>query len=233
MLAHQLFQPIKRVAPGLSSHLRRLGSAILGPAHFAVVTGHARSALAARAVDRQGLPLPWYTYPAVDFFASIDFAGRSVLEFGAGQSTLWWAERAGQVVSIEDDAAWLEQLRARAPAAVELHDDSDLRGAIAGRLFDLVIVDSHGIDRLLCARLALGAAKADGVVVLDNAEGHWGPPGTYPIIDLMREAGFQRVDFYGFAAGSVARCCTSVFFRTGSWLFSGERPPVTLDRYSY
>jgi hypothetical protein len=231
MLAHTIFRPVKRAAPRLSAQLRRVGSAILGPLHFAALTGHARSAWASRAVDSRGSPIPWYTYPAIDFLESICFADRTVLEFGAGQSTVWWSSRAASVVSIEGDSAWREDLRARMSTRVELHDDRDIPGSIAGRRFDVVVVD--GLDRLHCARLAIGAVTDDGAIVVDNSECDWGTAGTYPIIALLRDAGFSRVDFHGWSPGVIARSCTSVFFRPGSFLFRGEAPPARLDRYSY
>src|SRR5262245_4561702 len=85
------------LSPTVFDVLRRVGTAILTPILFTVHQGHFRSALARKAVDATGHPLPWYTYPAIQFLSAKDFCGRRVLEFGAGQSTLWWSARAGQV----------------------------------------------------------------------------------------------------------------------------------------
>ena len=38
-----------------------------------------------------------------------------VFEYGAGNSSLWWAARVAEVVSVEHDAAWAGRVAARAP----------------------------------------------------------------------------------------------------------------------
>jgi hypothetical protein len=77
--------------------MRRIGTAVLAPIQFSLATGHFRSSIASEALDARGKPLPWYTYPAIDFLADVDFSSQSVLEFGASQSTLWRSERAARV----------------------------------------------------------------------------------------------------------------------------------------
>jgi hypothetical protein len=54
---------------------------------LSVCSGHFRSSVNGKALSQAGVPLPWYTYPAIDFLTQRDFRGRSVLEFGGGQST--------------------------------------------------------------------------------------------------------------------------------------------------
>ena len=73
------------------------------------------------AVSQKGDPLPWYTYPCIDFLKYRDYSNKAILEFGAGQSTIWWGHRAASVISLEGDEAWLERLRPKVPPTVELH----------------------------------------------------------------------------------------------------------------
>src|SRR5688572_31303535 len=91
---------------------RNLAAAFLTPVLFSKRTGHFRSSLRARSVDRNGKPIPWYTYPAFDFLAGKDYGGKRVLEFGAGHSTLWWMQRAAEVLAIEGSEQWLKHLQA-------------------------------------------------------------------------------------------------------------------------
>jgi hypothetical protein len=209
--------------------LRRMGTAILAPIQFSLATGHFRSSIASKALDARGKPLPWYTYPAIDFLSEVDFSSQSVLEFGAGQSTLWWSERAARVFSVEQDARWFEAVlkAVKSKANVEVHLTQDRLGFAAtpiGRVFDVIVID--GGDRFLCAQAALKMLQAGGVIVLDNSEGFWGSEGSYPIIDLLEREGFMRVDFYGFAPGVPKRHCTSLFFRDYARIFRGLRPPM-------
>jgi hypothetical protein len=230
MLVHQIFQALRRVLPSpLAKGVRAFGTACLTPLHFSVSTGHFRSSLLGRAVNRHGGPLPWYTYAAIDFLSAQDFAGRSILEFGGGQSTMWWANRAERVVALEGDPEWVEYLRPRLPA------NADLR-LVSGTLdrdlglnlphFDVVVVD--GLNRLRAARVALRLVSPEGAILVDDSEGHWGADdGSRPIIETLRDAGFLRVDFYGFAPGVIKPRCTSLFFRSGCFLVSGKLDPCS------
>jgi hypothetical protein len=209
--------------------MRKIGTAMLTPVQFSLSTGHFRSAIASKALDARGKPLPWYTYPAIDFLSGVDFSGQSVLEFGAGQSTRWWAERAERVFSVEQDARWFKAvLKAiKSKANVELHlaqERVEFAATPIGRSFDVIVID--GGDRFLCAQSSLKMLQPGGVVVLDNSEGFWGAEGSYPIIDLFEREGFMRVDFYGFAPGVPNRHCTSLFFRDGARIFRYLRPPM-------
>jgi hypothetical protein len=64
---------------------RAVGTAVLGPVRWGIRTDFVRSALAGRALDAAGQPVPWYNMVAIDFLSTIDFSKDSVLEFGSGQ----------------------------------------------------------------------------------------------------------------------------------------------------
>lgn len=82
--------------------------------------GYMRSVLEDQCVDREGKPIPWYTYPAIEQIDKWDVSGSEVLEYGAGNSTLWWAARARSVTSIESNEGWYERIRSRMPANCNL-----------------------------------------------------------------------------------------------------------------
>src|SRR5262245_35910487 len=82
--------------------------------------GWFRSAREGRAVDAEGRPIPWITYPAIELLRARVRPDMSVFEYGCGASTRWWAERVREVVSVEHDRAWFEQTRLGLPANVEL-----------------------------------------------------------------------------------------------------------------
>jgi hypothetical protein len=236
LLVHRLFAPLKSIVPQpVVRSIRACCTAVLTPVEFAFRTGHFRSSLASKAVDRHGNPLPWYTYPAIDLVRTKDFTGKRVLEFGAGQSTIWWADKAAEVVSLEADEEWYTYIRQKMPANVSLHlADTDLTKfdqlVANDARFDVIIID--GLDRFIAARKSQHMLNPAGAVILDNAEGYWGKDGTYPIIDLYRSAGYARVDFYGFSPGNICYGCTSVFFRNRCFLFEGDSHPVRFEPYS-
>jgi hypothetical protein len=209
-------------------YIRGAVMAVFVPAHFAVSSGHLRSALSGKSLDYAGRPVPWYTFPITDFLSVAEFADSDVLEFGGGYSTLWWAERARSVTSVESDPKWYEFLTGELAGFenVELAlvtDPEAYANYGRGRSFDVVIVD--GDSRAQCAETARDVVSDDGVIIIDDAEGWWGRPGTYPILDSLQDAGFGRVDFVGYAPGVRRPKSTSIFFRDGAKLFRTLRAP--------
>src|SRR5437588_4831670 len=98
---HRFFAVLKRVMPRrLWQPIRSIATCVLTPIRFSINTGHAKSSFLMRAVDKNGEPIPSYTYPAIDFLFQRNFEDKLILEFGSGQSTLWWASRAKFVISI-------------------------------------------------------------------------------------------------------------------------------------
>lgn len=55
--------------------------------------------------------LPWMNFAAIDFLEQTLTPKSKVLEWGVGGSTVFWSTRAGEIVSIEHDAAWFERAR--------------------------------------------------------------------------------------------------------------------------
>jgi hypothetical protein len=213
--------------------LRRAGTALLTPLKFSWETGHFRSSIFRKSFDQKGNPIPWYTYPAIDFLSTVDFTSQSVLEFGGGHSTLWWAERASYVFSLENNPDWFDyiSLRVKEKSNVECllcEDLVEYAKKPEGNLFDLVIIDG-GVYRDLCAKTALTVVKDKGAIILDDSEGFWnigGLEGEYPIIELFQKAEFSRVDFYGYAPGVINPRCTSIFFKKNANIFENLSPPL-------
>lgn len=176
--------------------------------------GWIRSLTEGMPVDADGRPLPWISFPAIDFLARHVKPEMCVFEYGCGHGTLWWAARVREVVTCEHDAEWIERIRTRAPANVRLlHVPLEVDGAYCrtvaetpGR-FDIVVID--GRDRVNCARHAITGLRPEGVIVWDNTDRDEYRPG----MDGLRAAGFRRVEFLGMPPGLNEKLETSVFYR--------------------
>lgn len=81
---------------------------------FLEPSGWKRSYLAQKPVDKDGNPLPWYTYGAIEFLSAIVRPHMKVFEYGSGQSTLWWS-RMASVSAVEHDSEWFQQISASVP----------------------------------------------------------------------------------------------------------------------
>jgi len=220
------FAPFKRVLPPpMANIIRGTVAAVFAPFFHYYRCGYFRSSLAQRAMDRRGRPLPWYTYPCIEFLKHQRYEGRRVLEFGAGQSTYWWAGVAAEVVAIEADRGWFKEVRARAPVNVSIHfvasDDAEAVGKLGlTGTFDVIVID--GLRREHMIEIAIRLLTKDGAIICDNS-------GGYGFFEGFRGKGFRRVDFYGAAPGVILPSCTSIFFKDGCFLFDNSAPIADVD----
>ena len=178
--------------------------------------GHLRSAATLRSVDAEGCPVPWYTYPAIEYLRQLDFQGKTVFEYGSGFSTLFWAASAHSVVSVEDDEKWYSILAPQLPAncALTLETDVARLVEVIHRYpdgFDVIVVDgpARGRTRLKCCRAALQHLRPGGLIILDNSD--WLPESAR----VLRESGLIQVDMTGFAPIVGQTQTTSLFFDRG------------------
>jgi hypothetical protein len=230
------FKPLKTILPGwISQPVRSVGTAVATPIRFSWRSGHFRSSFARAAVTPDGAALPWYTYPCIDFLRPRSFADKTVIEFGIGQSTYWWASRAKRVIGFEGDSAWFQKVQARLKntRSIALHlvpDDTAphcvaaVRQTLSGEpglQVDIAVID--GLWRAELIETAISCLAPTGIIICDNAEG-------YGFYEGFRSRGFQRVDFVGYAPGVSLPHCTSIFFRDAAWLFSDNYPIAVPSR---
>jgi hypothetical protein len=172
--------------------------------------GHRLSIKQNRCVDRLGNPIPWYTYPAIEYLQGLDFSTSQVLEFGSGASSLWWARRAKSVLSVEHDATWFSKVKQNQPAnlTIKLEETADqyvIAGSNTDTRYDVIVID--GVHRHRCAQ-AIGSLIADShLIVLDNSDWH---PLTAQF--LREELNLLQVDFHGFGPINNYTWTTSVLF---------------------
>lgn len=182
-------------------------------------TGWMRAFYEQSPVNRAGLPIPWFTYPALTFLEARTRPSFSVFEWGSGSSTLWWASRVNRIISCEHDLIWYHRLKSRLPHNVELRlVPPDGTSQYAAEIhntqgyFDVVVID--GIERIDCARTALDRLHSSGVIVFDDTD-RTQYTGAF---DALAAKGFRRIDFPGMKAMSLSCSCTSIFYRSGNCL---------------
>ena len=179
--------------------------------------GWTRSARERTVVDAAGSPVPWATYPFIEFVGPRLRKELLVFEYGAGASTFYYATHAGRVVAVEHDAAFAADIRPRLPGNAQLWEQplGEAYVRAVTRLDaapDVVSVD--GRERVACALAALEVLPPRGVLILDDSERVEYEPACVRLTD----AGFRRLDFWGFSPGLASRRCTSVFYRDGNVL---------------
>jgi Methyltransferase domain len=65
--------------------------------------------------NKDGL-VPWITYPAFRQLQRMVKPEARVFEYGCGGSSLWWASRVAEVISVEHNADWAARVAQTAPA---------------------------------------------------------------------------------------------------------------------
>lgn len=206
---------LRRVLGRLPSPFGQLLEAQSRADSYLVSTGWARSRRERAPVDRNGEPLPWYTLPAIRFLEPRVRPHFRVFEFGAGNSTRWWAERVAEVRAVEHDSAWVERLRPLLNGCAVLEHrpvNSSFYPLPDGGPYHIIVID--GRRRLECARNAVAALAPDGVIVWDNSERERYAAGLRHLDD----AGFARIDFWGVVPGNVKEVATSIFYRADNCL---------------
>lgn len=53
---------------------------------------------------------PWFSHGSLDVIKTWDLKDKKVLEWGSGLSTLWWADKCKEVMSIEANQGWFENV---------------------------------------------------------------------------------------------------------------------------
>ena len=62
-------------------------------------------------IDLLGNSIPWIAYPALEFIQARIKPGINIFEYGSGHSTIYWAKKGANVVSVEHDKLWYEKVK--------------------------------------------------------------------------------------------------------------------------
>jgi hypothetical protein len=182
--------------------------------------------------DAGGSAIPWMTYSAIEYLKQFDLSDRTVLEFGSGSSTEFWASRAKQVTSVENDRAWYDIQRGRLRSNIELifaetAEEYISPESLGHQIYDIVVID--GRYRFDCAAQAVNWVTSNGVVILDNSDWH---PNTAA---MLARNGFLQVDFVGPGPLNAYAWATSFFFRPDCFLqiVRSSSAPVVIGGLKY
>lgn len=122
---------------------------------LAIKYGQFNSIVNWECIDEIGNNIPWYTYPTIEYLNNLDFSNKSVLEFGSGSSSIFWAKKSLEVISIEHNKEWYEKVKKGLNINQNIflvEDNSNYENFIKtfNKKFDVIIID--GIRRYECAK---------------------------------------------------------------------------------
>jgi hypothetical protein len=161
-------------------------------------------------VDQKGNPIPWYTYPAIEYLSTLDFSNKIIFEYGAGNSSLFWASRAKKVISVEHDEAWHSNINKKKAhnQDVFLFSDRDKYINSVDNItdnIDIYIID--GIHRKECVLKVLENVNslANYMIILDNSDWY------QHSCERLRKSDLIEIDFHGFTPINDYTSTTSLF----------------------
>jgi predicted O-methyltransferase YrrM len=172
-----------------------------------------------RARARRTPERPWIVPAAIGWLRRRMRGDWAVLELGSGRSTVWFARRAGSVISFEDNEFWHARTRERVGELglgnvdLRLGPVEDLPGAVAGLpddAFDLVVVDfleAPTVNRVDVLKPAMKKVRAGGLLLLDDSD----RPGYAQAYELLE--GWRERRFSGVKDEWPEACETAIFRR--------------------
>lgn len=175
------------------------------------------SSLSGFSQDEKGNFVPWMTYDAINFLKNYVKKDHQIFEFGCGASTLFFAENAAFVTSIETNEKWLkivkDFLAKKKLNNVEINlmtdgiDNKNYENFAknCGKKFDVIVIDS--IKRFNCALNVIPALNQNGIIILDDSE----RPNYQKIFNFFTQNNFTQTNFPGIAPAQLRIKNTTVF----------------------
>ena len=170
-------------------------------------------------VDKKNQPIPWFTYPCIDFLSQRLNKNLSVFEFGSGNSSLFFAKRVKSISSVEHNKDWFTKIKTLLPDNSKLtyvnsnSSDQYIKPLkMAREKFDVIIID--GIFRNECLFESINHLTEQGIIILDDSERNEYTDG----INFVLNASFKRIDFIGIAPGLLYSKSTTIFYKPDNCL---------------
>lgn len=168
-----------------------------------------------QSIGKNGEPIPWFTYPFIDFLKVRLNKNMKVFEFGSGNSTIWFAKRVSSIVSVEHNEKWYNKIREAIPQNAKIifnnpTNENEYHKIIKTMTdkFDLIIVDA--IDRVNCLRVSKDHLSENGVIILDNSN----RPEYYDGINYLLQHNFKQIEFVGMTSSITTSSATTIFYKT-------------------
>lgn len=179
-------------------------------------TGWIRSYRMKQPVNLVGEPQPWLALSCNFFLERRLKNSFDLLEYGSGNSSLYFSKKCRTVTSIESDQAWYNHVKNNSPANVNLIYSEALtyhqKANDLHQTYDIILID--GINREACFDASIGLLKSGGIVILDDSD----RPEYASIMEKAKNMDFKSIAFFGLALGSFRMKTTTIFYKANNCL---------------
>jgi precorrin-6B methylase 2 len=167
-------------------------------------------------VDENGEYIPQFSYPFLEILKTRINTEMTVLEFGIGFSSIYFAKRCKSITIIEHDPIWAKKIGDLLPKNSNILLEENLDQYLKpleedNNTYDIII---NGIDKLrnISTQAILEKISQTGVIIFDATE----KEESKQAMQKIEEKGFKRLDFWGISPGTFNNKCTSIFYRTNN-----------------
>jgi hypothetical protein len=172
--------------------------------------GQFKSIIKKSSIDRLGNPIPWYSYPAIEFLDQFDFSQTKIIEYGSGNSTIWWAKRCKEIISIEHDEKYFKVASCKNLKNLKLRLFTKKNNYINQNELtssDIIIIDGNFRKDIIVNLIknCYKIKKNNTLIIIDNS--HWY---SEIIKKVQKKLNYTQIDFFGF--------CPSVNFTNATTL---------------
>ena len=150
-------------------------------------------------------PIPLLTRSFLDWFETQQWDSKSLLELGAGGSTLYFSKFFKSVTSYETDQIWYEKLLLNKPNNVDLVKVDTILDALNNNDihdYDVILIDA-GENRANLSRWLVNQGYR-GIIFFDNSEWY------RKSIQMFNNEGFVEIPFFGIKPTEDWVSCTSI-----------------------
>jgi len=165
--------------------------------------------IASGTVSRNNLPYPLLTHPFLDYIESHDVKEFNLIEFGSGNSTLFFEKIFNEIISFETNLEWFKKVQSKIKKTkynfIENNDLESGKYVIDKKILNksFVLVDA-ACNRLNLVRNFISKYKPP-FFILDNSEWYRNTS------TLIVENGYFEVPFWGYKNSEHWESCTSLF----------------------
>lgn len=180
--------------------------------------GWFKSFLTKKSINSWEEPIPWMTYPAIDFLEKRLKKDFKVFEFGCGYSTLWWAKKVATVTACEHNSSWADTIKQHSLENVKIiyvdlsKEDYPKSILKTGEKYHIIVIDSR--DRVNCAKTAVNSLLPDGIIIWDDSQRTKDNEGK----EYILSQGFKKIEFTGMGPIVKDKNETTIFYRDGNCL---------------
>lgn len=185
--------------------------------YLAIDRAQYKSLKLGRPVDNKLEPIPWWTFPAIDFLNQFNFKNEVIFEYGPGNSTFWFIKKeCKKIISIENEESWFQELKATKKNNQELlfrETKEEYFNTVLDFDFTVLIIDGKWRRENL-KFICLNFEKIKNnlkMLIIDN-------PDKFQLGDLIDEItenfDFVQADFFGFGPAFRGVGCTTVLLHS-------------------